>query len=156
VEVNASDCKDAGQYKEWAQRLAAKLIHQVTEQDFAACRPWDVSALQLVTPSRVDGMTTFHEILVAQKDLGKLVAEEDVRTNMIPVYLAASPATTVYMPPLPPGALFAIGISAVTERPIFDNGKVIVGYVATLTVVFDSERLGAEQVETWLSVTKMV
>ncbi|MEO2009640.1 MAG: E3 binding domain-containing protein [Pirellulaceae bacterium] len=153
VEIDASYGSDASQFRAWAHDLAAQLLRRVSEQDLVECSPWEASALQLVATGRAKGMTTFHEI--AESGLGKLVAEEDVRTNMVPVYLATSPTTTVFMPPLPHGGLLAIGISAATKRPVVKYGSVVAGTTATLTVVFDTERLRAAYVETWLAGFKL-
>lgn len=138
-----------GNYAAVCHQLAEQILASMKPDDLAAANYWEVDGLELVL-ARHQGDVVAYRVWNDDGSLGRILAEDDVETNLVPVYSATSPKTAAIVPPLPPGALFAIGFSSIRPCAVVANGKVVAGHVVTVHLTFDSQTLSPDDVERWL------
>jgi hypothetical protein len=138
------------EYIAYCHHYASELLKRIVTEDLSLCDNWDSDKLILTLPRVEEGLATYCRF-EAKSPFGKRVAEDELENNLVPVFLSEGSESQLLIPPLPPGALFSIGFSAITKRPIVAKTKVTIGEIVTLTIAFDSQRLAPQTIERWLS-----
>lgn len=137
-------------YQLLCHQQATELLKRITADDLSQCDFWDASAFELTLSRLENGLTTYHRI-ESDGSRGKQVADDELETNMVPLFRSDSGESHLLIPPLPPGGLFSLGFSAVVASPVIVKGKLTAGHVLTCVVAFDSQRLAPDTVERWLA-----
>lgn len=139
------------EYITYCHQCSSELLKRIGAEDLSLCDGWLTDKLRLTLPRVQEGLATYCQFDSKSPFFGKRVAEDELEDNLVPVFLSEGSESRLHIPPLPPGALFSIGFSAITNRPIVAKHKVSVGNIVTMTIAFDSQRLAPQSIERWLS-----
>jgi pyruvate/2-oxoglutarate dehydrogenase complex dihydrolipoamide acyltransferase (E2) component len=149
---NVADADAGDSYTALCRSQASTILLQITGDDLSQCESWNANELELISCRLENSVTTYHRLEDGIPH-GKQVAEDEVDANMIPMFWSNEARSTMLIPPLPSGALFSLGFSAVVASPIVVAGKVTAGHVLTVSIAFDSQRLQSQTVERWLAAS---
>lgn len=144
----ATEIEVSGDYRVACCDLFSQLCDRLRQNGVELSDDWEVG--KLVGVERLRAGTSDRYMPLQANDSGARDFGDEVHVNMVPVYLTTESQATLLIPPLPPGALFAVGFSAMLDRPVVRDGRLQVTSIVTMAIAFDNQRLTIREVAQWL------